>query len=368
MGKESVYFTTKMIENNGWIEFYAEYEEVLMHINKTTGEMKCVYIPDNGHYRSCARCGSDYLLFPCGKGDICVYDETKYSASYIKKPLDVHKKNENNWSANYTQFDKKLYFYWFDSVVTEYDIVDQRWRTYRDWIEKIPSGITGQLSFVKNAFRINENIYFLIQNANMLLEINTLNGNQSLIQMELDSDETTTCMYYNSRKLYLLTRKKESIVVRTIDDIYNKQSKKLCEIPVYTTETSPFYGFFVSNSGDVIIFPQKYDKVYRINEDGKYTDITEEMPVCKLSDLSIGNYPYNYVCDLYTDRFYYTINIQTGDLISVDRVDACFECKKIYLSGHEKKKLVDRMSKRGCLNEGEFIELEDYLVALCESK
>ena len=313
-----LFFTLKIIENGDKVYYFAEALNVLFSVDLHSGAMTLEFMPKPNDYRCIVENDDCIYLFPRSKGSVCKYNIKSGNSEYIDIPESLHNENETNWSGNYIRFGNCIYFYWANYVLTEYDIIHDEWRTYRDWLNEYEGELSGSC-FATNAFAFGGDVYFPIANSASVLKLNVKDGKTSIIKIPFGDKCYIKLTHYDSKIVWILTAKGNDI-----DGLYYYIPGEFVPnkfVELENVENS--LAVMCCTEEYVFLLPGNGDTGFKVNIHSKTVSQIHEIETKNKEYLNdIDHYPYNFAYGNVTDGGYNAINIATGKLVRIRYSDS----------------------------------------------
>ncbi len=355
MTREDYFYSTGLIRYNECFAYYAPIINRLICINPKIGEVTTMFSPVQNNYHTIVEYNGDIILFPTYNDSLCEYNPSFDRANYSLIP-EVHLDTETNWSGRYIRYNDYLYFYWQAPVITRYDLKNKQWRAYRDWKRFVPENFKPDVWFEKEAFIYSNKAFFILASGPLFLVIDLETDEVNVDELDFDDSSISIgTSHYCDGQLWLQTQNDNGLMEIYRCDIENHVIQKEFTLSLKSTSKSIF-GIMEVYGNKLILIPAQFDKIVIIDLHHQTETIVSNATIYdKVSLFLQGRLPYNYICGIRIEKYYYTVNIKNGRLLVID----CENNKVI-----EKKLLVgDLFTDYGIntLAESEAIGLEEYV-------
>jgi len=350
--------TDRIIDDGDFAIYYARHIQSLFKVNKITGETKLLWRNSTeDFFRSFVRYKDKCVFFPSGAGNGGILDLKRNDFKCLEIPQNLHLTSEHNWSANYIRYMDLLFFYFQNPVVTQYNLLTNEWKIYRDWRKDLPSNISPNQWMTWESFLHNDKLYFPIGESKYMLEIAPKTGNMHVIDLNLPTNIIEMHIgRYSNGELYLLCKNKNNkISILKSNSFLTEEFEEVMQVSALTDSMESFISAVVGNKY-LWLFPCVYDKAYKINLKNGISEIAYEIPVYNKLESEC-----NYVCGLLTKNFYWTININTGELVELNLLNDKVRKVKMSFSPQDYKKLI---IKDSFMYESSISCFEEWLCAI----
>lgn len=358
MNNEKLLLTYRICQSGDKLLYMAEDSGFLASIDMTSFDVDVVAKPGYSGYRSFALDEDTILMFPGNKGTVCKYDTVNDLYYYSLIPKSLHFDSEDNWSAYYIRKDDYLYFFWASPVITRYDIKNEKWDVYRDWIDELRRRGGSFEGFSLDGFFVNDTAVFHIRNSKYCVMIDTNTDKEDILSLEFDdtwnkADIQIQRMIKYKDSILVLTHSLDGVVEILEGDCSGSLTRRICSFQIDPTIKNPF-GVMIRLRDFIYLLPGEGITAYKINAlSGERCEVSE-IEISPKERKAQSKYPFDFSYGEIIDEKWYGINFQTNKLVVIDGKSDRIESKTLFTK-EKKEKIGKHLLKYGpYIEDGDF--------------